>query len=117
MNQPSSASHPARDDRPDDTDAADRRVEEDAAIDAIGPHGVDEPTGDAVLGGGGPDTAPLNFDDDEIYSGRGNNARTGGTTHAAGGDSGRLGPPAEQLSGTNTPSDPDAKKADPDDAA
>ena len=71
----------------------------------------------AVLGGGGPDTAPLNFDDDEIYSGRGKRARTGGTTHAAGGDSGRLGPPAEQLSGTNTPSDPDAKKADLDDAA
>jgi len=84
-------------------------------IDAIGPHGADTPTGDAVLGGGGPDTAPLNFDDDEIYSGRGNHARSGGTTHAQGGDSGRLGPPAEQLSGSNTPSDPDAKKADPDD--
>jgi len=105
MNQPSSASHPARDGRPDDTEAADRGVEDDAAIDAIGPHGVDEPTGDAVLGGGGPDTAPLNFDDDEIYSGR-DKVRSGGTTHAKGGDSGLLGPPAEQLSPTNSPSDP-----------
>jgi hypothetical protein len=117
MSKISSTSTLVRDDRPDVTDAADERVEDSATIDAIGPHGVDEPTGDVVLGGGGPDTAPLNFDDDEIYSGRGNHARTGGTTHAAGGDSGRLGPPAEQLSGTNTPSDPDAKKADPDDAA
>ncbi|RZL42940.1 MAG: hypothetical protein EOP72_03885, partial [Variovorax sp.] len=71
MNKPSSASSPARDDRADDAEATDRDVEDRAAIDAIGPHGVDEPTGDAVLGGGGPDTAPLNFDDDEIYSGRG----------------------------------------------
>jgi hypothetical protein len=80
--------------------------------DAIGPHGVDEPTGEAVIGGGGPDTAPLNFDDDEIYSGRGKNVRTGGTMHAPGGDSGRLGPPSEQLSGSNTPSDPAAKRSD-----
>jgi hypothetical protein len=108
MNSTSSTSRtPSRDD-PSDSDASDAADD----LDAIGPHGADTPTGGAVIGGGGPDTAPLNFDDDEIYSGRGNNARTGGTTHAPGGDSGKLGPPAEQLSGTNTPSDPDAKKPD-----
>jgi hypothetical protein len=97
---PSSTAQPTDDDIDGDAPTSD----------PIGPHGVDEPTGEAVIGGGGPDTAPLNFDDDEIYSGRGNNARTGGTTHAAGGDSGRLGPPSEQLSGSNTPSDPAAKR-------
>ena len=109
----SSSTQPRQDEGPDDTTTADQRVADSASIDSLGPHGVDEPPGDAGLGGGGPDTAPLNFDDDEIYSGRGNNVRTGGTTHAQGGDSGRLGPPAEQLSGSNTPSDPDAKKDDP----
>ena len=108
MNQPSSSPIDSGDDQAD-TDLSDVSSEE---LDAIGPHGVDTPTGEAVVGGGGPDTAPLNFDDDEIYSGRGNNARTGGTTHAPGGDSGKLGPPAEQLSGSNTPSDPDARKPD-----
>lgn len=49
----------------------------------------------------------LNFDDDEIYSGRGNTARMGGTANAKGGDSGKLGPPAEILSDRNGPSDPD----------
>ncbi|WPG40191.1 hypothetical protein [Variovorax sp. EBFNA2] len=58
-----------------------------------------------VESGGTPDTAPLNFDDDEIISGR-SRVRDGGTTQAAGGDSGKLGPPAEQLSHTNGPSDP-----------
>jgi hypothetical protein len=57
-----------------------------------------------VQGGGSAETAPLNFDDDEIYSGRGK-VRSGGTTQAPGGDSGKLGPPAEQLSDSNTPSD------------
>ena len=81
---------------------------QDAAgpLDAIGPHGQDTPEpGGIVSGGGGEDTAPLNFDDDEIYSGRGNTARTGGTTHANGGDSGRVGPPSEQFSDRNQPSD------------
>ncbi|MBI2768042.1 MAG: hypothetical protein HYX47_00325 [Burkholderiales bacterium] len=50
--------------------------------------------------------AELNFDDDEIYSGRGNNARTGGTWEADGGDSGELGTPREILSDRNGPSDP-----------
>jgi len=73
--------------------------------DAIGPHDDNPPSRGAVQSGGTPDTAPLNFDDDEIYSGR-DKVRSGGTTHAKGGDSGLLGPPAEQLSPTNSPSDP-----------
>jgi hypothetical protein len=73
--------------------------------DAIGPHDDDPPTRGSVDSGGTPDTAPLDFDDDEIYSGRGK-VRSGGTTQAQGGDSGPLGPPAEQLSPTNSPSDP-----------
>lgn len=64
-----------------------------------------EPQRDRVESGGTPDSAPLNFDDDEIYSGRGK-VRSGGTTQAEGGDSGLLGPPAEQLAPTNSPSDP-----------
>jgi hypothetical protein len=76
-------------------------------MDPIGPHGADNPsdTG-AVSGGGGEDKAPLNFDDEEIYSGRGKAARAGGTTHAQGGDSGSIGAPTEQLSDRNGPSDP-----------
>lgn len=65
-----------------------------------------------VESGGTPDTAPLNFDDDEIYSGR-SRVRDGGTTQAAGGDSGELGPPAEQLSRTNGPSDPARRRGQP----
>jgi hypothetical protein len=64
-----------------------------------------EPSGGIVQSGGTPDQAPLNFDDDEIYSGR-SKKRDGGTTQERGGDSGKLGPPAEQLSDTNGPSDP-----------
>lgn len=75
-------------------------------MDPIGPHGVDKPSaGSAVDGGGGEDKAPLNFDDEEIYSGRGKAVRSGGTTHSKGGDSGRVGAPAEQLSDRNGPSD------------
>jgi len=74
--------------------------------DAIGPHDDNPPTRGAVEGGGTPGgTAPLDFDDDEIYSGRGK-VRSGGTADAKGGDSAPLGPPAEQLSSTNGPSDP-----------
>jgi len=62
-----------------------------------------------VQSGGGAGTPPLDFDDDEIYSGRGR-SRDGGTTSARGGDSGKLGPPAEQLSGKNGPSDPANRK-------
>ena len=78
--------------------------------DPIGPHDDEEPrTGDRVEGGGTEGTPPLNFDDDEIYSGRGKEQRTGGTANAPGGDSGRLGPPGEQLSDNNGPSDPDRR--------
>ncbi|WP_295987415.1 hypothetical protein [uncultured Variovorax sp.] len=65
---------------------------------------------DLIQSGGAPGLAPLDFDDDEIYSGRGR-MRDGGTTHARGGDSGKLGPPAEQLSASNGPSDPANRKA------
>jgi hypothetical protein len=61
---------------------------------------------------GAADPAPaagdmLNFDDDEVMSGRGNNARTGGTWAAEGADSGRIAPPREILSDRNGPSDSD----------
>ena len=82
-----------------------------ATQDPIGPHGPEgsagPESGDQVIGGGTEGTAPLDFDDDEIYSGRGNSTRTGGTADAPGGDSGRLGPPSEQFSDRNGPSDPD----------
>jgi hypothetical protein len=77
--------------------------------DPIGPHDDNPPSRGKLERGGTPDSAPLNFDDDEIYSGRGKK-RDGGTTQAAGGDSGKLGPPAEQLSDTNAPSDPSNRK-------
>jgi hypothetical protein len=77
--------------------------------DPIGPHDDNPPSRGKLERGGTPDSAPLNFDDDEIYSGRGKK-RDGGTTHAAGGDSGKVGPPAEQLSDTNAPSDPANRK-------
>jgi hypothetical protein len=77
----------------------------EAVQDALGPHGDNPPSRGRVESGGTPDTAPLNFDDDEIYSGRGK-VRSGGTSQAEGGDSGLLGPPGEQLSPTNSPSDP-----------
>lgn len=83
-------------DRPTDNEDAD----------PVGPtNGEEHDQGARVESGGGPDTAPLNFDDDEIYSGRSGSARSGGTTHAKGGDSAPLGPPAEILSPTNEPSD------------
>jgi hypothetical protein len=52
---------------------------------------------------GGDAGAEVNFDDDEICSGTGNNARRGGTSKSTGADSGELGPPWEQLSDTNQP--------------
>jgi hypothetical protein len=77
--------------------------------DPIGPHDDNPPSRGKLERGGTSGSAPLNFDDDEIYSGRGK-TRDGGTTHAAGGDSGKVGPPAEQLSDTNAPSDPANRK-------
>lgn len=73
--------------------------------DLVAPSGVNErdhgAADDKPMAGG-----TLNFDDDEIYSGRGNNARQGGTWAADGGDSGKLGKPSGQLSSSNGPSDP-----------
>jgi hypothetical protein len=73
----------------------------------VAPSGVNE--GDH----GAADEAPmagdmLNFDDDEVMSGRGNNARTGGTWDAQGADSGKLAPPREIMSDRNGPSDKDS---------
>ncbi len=68
--------------------------------------GAQTPNG-IVSGGDAEGRAALDFDDDEIYSGRSARVHTGGTAAAQGGDSGRLGPPSEQLSSSNGPSDPD----------
>ncbi|VWX57862.1 conserved hypothetical protein [Burkholderiales bacterium 8X] len=78
-----------------------------SAPDAIGPHGDEAPQKGQVSGGNADGRQAIDFDDGEIYSGRGKNVRQGGTAHSPGGDSGRLGPPSEQLSGSNQPSDPD----------
>jgi hypothetical protein len=80
--------------------------------DLVAPSGVNE--GDH----GAADEAPmagemLNFDDDEVMSGRGNNERTGGTWAAQGADSGRLAPPREIMSDRNGPSDPDRNSKKP----
>ena len=70
-----------------------------------GDHGV---AGDKPMGGGS-----VNLDDDDELHPRGNNARTGGTWDAQGGDSGEVGKaPGAGLSNRNGPSDPDAKKSD-----
>ncbi len=69
--------------------------------DVIGPHGDHPPTRGRVESGGGAGEPALDFDDDEIYSGRGR-GRDGGT-QASGSDSGLLGKPAEQLSDSNAP--------------
>ena len=88
------------------TPRSNNRPNEDEDADPVGPGDSEEhDQGAKVESGGGPDTAPLNFDDDEIYSGRSGSPRSGGTTHAKGGDSAPLGPPAEILSPTNEPSD------------
>jgi len=65
------------------------------------------------VSGGDADGQPgLDFDDDEIYSGRSARIHSGGTTAAAGGDSGKIGPPSEQLSSSNGPSDPQGDAAE-----
>lgn len=74
--------------------------------------GLVAPSGVNERGHGSADEATttgemLNFDDDEVMSGRGNNARTGGTWAAQGADSGKLAPPREIMSDRNGPSDPD----------
>jgi hypothetical protein len=62
--------------------------------------GLVAPSGEAPMAGD-----MLNFDDDELSSGRGNTERTGGTWAAQGADSGKLAPPREILSDRNGPSD------------
>lgn len=79
-------------------------VTSDSQPDLVAPSGVNK------RGHGSADEAPmaghtLNFDDDEVMSGRGNNERTGGTWDAHGADSGKLAPPGEILSDRNGPSD------------
>ncbi|VTU18544.1 hypothetical protein H6CHR_01002 [Variovorax sp. PBL-H6] len=71
--------------------------------DAIGPHGINPPSRGRASGGDAGAEPQVDFDDDEILSGTGNNARRGGTWKATGGDSGELGPPSEQLSDSNQP--------------
>ncbi len=112
---PASAPGWASSEKPDPTLAPWPRPDADAttaapsrsadAPDAIGPGGnsAAQQPGGVVDGGSAPGRQALDFDDDEIYSGRGNGAATGGTAHAEGGDSGRLGPPSEQLSPHNQP--------------
>ena len=77
------------------------------APDSIGPGGdsPEQQTGGVVDGGSAPGRQAMNFDDDEIYSGRGKGAATVGTAEAEGGDSGQLGPPSEQLSSSNQASE------------
>jgi hypothetical protein len=61
-------------------------------------HGVAD---DKPMGGGS-----VNLDDDDLTHPRGKSTAQGGTWQAEGGDSGKLGPPAEILSDRNAPSDP-----------
>jgi hypothetical protein len=81
-------------------------VTSDKQPDLVAPSGVNErdhgAAGEAPMAGD-----MLNFDDDEVMSGRGNNERTGGTWDAKGADSGKLAPPGEIMSDRNGPSDPD----------
>lgn len=86
-------------------------VTSDRQPDLVAPSGVNErdhgSADDKPMGGGS-----LNFDDDALHP-RGNNARTGGTWDAEGGDAGDVGgvdkAPGAGLSDRNGPSDPDAR--------
>ncbi|QHI98242.1 hypothetical protein GT347_09695 [Xylophilus rhododendri] len=75
----------------------------DAAPDRIGPSDSGQLPGGHAEGGSTGDQVAMNFDDDEVYSGTGRNERRGGTTHARGGDSGKLDKPVEELSRSNNP--------------
>ena len=79
----------------------------DRQPDVVAPGGVNErdhgSAGEAPMAGD-----MLNFDDDEIMSGRGNTERTGGTWAAQGADSGKLAPPRGIMSDRNGPSDRDS---------
>jgi hypothetical protein len=81
----------------------------DQQPDLVSPSGVNErdhgAADDKPMGGGS-----LNFDDDDMAHPRGKETGKGGTWEAQGGDSGKLGRPAEILSDRNGPSDPDGRK-------
>lgn len=77
----------------------------DRQPDLVPPSGVNEgdhgAADDKPMGGGA-----VNFDDDDMAHPRGKVTGQGGTWEAQGGDSGKLGRPAEILSDRNGPSDP-----------
>jgi len=81
----------------------------DQQPDLVAPTGVNErdhgAADDKPMGGGS-----VNLDDDDMEHPRGNVTRQGGTWEAQGGDSGKLGRPAEVLSDRNGPSDPDNRR-------
>jgi hypothetical protein len=81
----------------------------DQQPDLVAPSGVNErdhgAADDKPMGGGA-----VNLGDDDIARPRGKTTGQGGTWDAQGGDSGKLGPPAEILSDRNGPSDPDTRK-------
>lgn len=81
----------------------------DRQPDLVAPSGVNErdhgAADDKPMGGGA-----VNLDDDDIVHPRGKVTGKGGTWEAQGGDSGKLGRPAEILSDRNSPSDPASRK-------
>lgn len=81
----------------------------DRQPDLVSPSGVNErdhgAADDKPMGGGA-----VNLDDDDMVHPRGKVTGKGGTWKAQGGDSGKLGRPAEILSDHNGPSDPDSRK-------
>ena len=84
-------------------------VTSDQQPDLVAPTGVNErdhgAADDKPMGGGS-----VNLDDDDITHPRGKETGKGGTWEAQGGDSGKLGRPAEILSDRNAPSDPDNRR-------
>ena len=80
-----------------------------AQPDLVAPSSVNErdhgSADDKPMGGGA-----LNFDDDDMAHPRGNTAKQGGTWQVQGGDSGKLGAPAEIQSDHIGTSDPDKNR-------
>ena len=104
--QPRQAGKGASNDRNDDGDGRGKiGITSDDQPDLVAASGVNEgdhgSTGEAPMAGD-----MLNFDDEELKSGRADNQRTGGTWAAQGADSGELAPPREIMSDRNGPSDP-----------
>jgi hypothetical protein len=90
-----------------DTASADTASADASPPDAIGPTDEGNLRGGKVDGGSASERVAVRLEDDEVMSGRGNNARRSGTMNASGGDSGRLGLPSEQLSSSNSPREHD----------